>query len=158
MASGCARDAEGIVVRRSAWITACLVLLPLLTALSVLRTTDAAFTGSAASTGNSFAGDSLQPASGVTAAHQCTLGIRSVRVTWTASPSTWATTYRVLRSVNAGAWASVATVAYGTDTWTDSSVFGATSYAYRVRVERTGWSWTSSDATSNTVSTPALCL
>lgn len=145
-------------MRRSAWIKACLVLLPLLTALSVLRTTDAAFTGSTASAGNSFAGDSLQPASAVTATHQCVLGIRSMRVNWTASSSGWATTYRVLRSVNAGAWTSVATVAYGTGTWTDSSVAGSTSYAYRVRVERTGWSWTSSDATSNTVSTPALCL
>ena len=143
---------------RGAWVRALLVVVPLITMFAVVRTTDAAFTGAAASAGNSFAGDQLQPASGVTATHQCVLAIRSMRVTWTASPSSWGTTYRVSRSVNGGAWSSVATVAYGTNTWTDSSISGSTSYAYRVRVERTGWTWTSPDAASNTVNTPALCL
>lgn len=145
-------------MRRTGWLRVLLVSVPLVTMLSVVRTTDAAFTGSASTGANSFQGDSLQPASAVTATHQCTLSIRSMRVNWTASPSAWATTYRVLRSVNGGAYASVATVTYGTNTWTDNSVSGSTSYAYRVRAERTGWSWTSAEATSNTVSTPALCL
>ena len=142
---------------RRAWLVA-LVVLPLVGMLAVVRTTGAAFVSTTASTGNEFQGDSLQPPSGVTATHQCTLGLRSMRVTWTASPTAWATTYRILRSVNGGAYNSVATVAYGTNTWTDSSISGSTTYAYRVRTERTGWSWTSVTAQSNTVTTPGLCL
>src|SRR5688500_15590159 len=97
--------------------------------LMVVQTSDAAFQSSASSAANSFQGDTLQPPTGVTAVHQCLLGLRSMKVTWTASPSAWATTYRISRSVNSGAWTSVATVAYGTGTWTDNSVSGSTSYA-----------------------------
>lgn len=140
------------------WTRGLLLVVPLLAALSVVRTTDAAFTGTAVSSGSSFSATTLQPPSNVTATHQCLLGIQSIRLDWTASPSDWTTQYRVSRSVNGGAYGSVATVAYGTNTWTDSPVVAGTTYAYRVRAERTGWSWVSADAGSNSVATPALCL
>lgn len=145
-------------MRRTAWLRAFLVGVPLITMLLVVQTSGAVFQSSASSATNSFQGDALQPPTGVTATHQCLLGLRSMRVTWTASPSAWATTYRVSRSVNSGAWTSVGTVSYGTNTWTDNSISGSTSYAYRVRTERTGWSWTSADAQSASVNTPGLCL
>ncbi|HWH32843.1 MAG TPA: hypothetical protein VNU01_09255 [Egibacteraceae bacterium] len=144
-------------MRRRAWIRL-LVVLPLLAALAVLDVSDAVFTGGTSNGGSSFEGDTLAPPSGVTVTHQCLLSIQSVKVDWTASPSTWATHYRVLRAVNGGAYASVATVSYGTDTWTDSGVSASTTYTYRVRTERTGWTWTSVEAQSADVTTPALCL
>lgn len=144
-------------MRRRAW-TGLLVVMPLLAALAVLQSSEAVFTGSAANGGNSFQGDTLQPPGGVTATHQCLLSIQSVKVDWSASPSTWATHYRVLRSVNGGAYASVTTVSYGTNTWTDSGVSASTTYTYRVRTERTGWTWTSVEVESAAVTTPALCL
>ena len=138
--------------------TALFVIPALLSAFAVMRTSDAAFNATATSIGNTFSATSLAAPSGATATYQCVLTSRSIAVTWTASPSAATTTYRVSRSVNGGGYSSVATVAFGTNTWTDTSVSGSTTYTYRVRAERSGTSWISAESTSNSVTTPLLCI
>ena len=117
------------------------------------------FRSTTASTTATVPADTLQPPGTPSATYNCTLTVRKITVSWTATPSTWATTYRVYRSVNGGAYSSVATVDYGTNSWVDTAINGDTTYAYRLRSERTGWTWVSADtAASNSVTTPALCL
>lgn len=139
--------------------TALFVIPALVSALAVMRVSDAAFSGTAANIGNAFSATSLAPPSDVTATYNCALTVQSITVAWTASPSTATTTYRISRSVNGGAYSSVATVAFGTNSWADTSLAASTTYTYRVRAERSGTSWISADSVpSNTVSTPLLCI
>jgi hypothetical protein len=141
-------------------LRAALFVLPaLLSAMAVMRTSDAAFTDTATSMGNVFSATSLAAPSGTAASYRCVLTVRSIAVTWTASPSAATTTYRISRSVNGGAYGSVATVASGTSSWTDTSVSGSTTYVYRVRAERSGTSWISAESSpTSAVSTPLLCV
>lgn len=138
--------------------TALFVIPALLSALAVMRTSDAAFNATATSIGNTFSATSLAAPTGATATYQCVLTSRSIAVAWTASSSAATTTYRVSRSVNGGAYSSVGTVPFGTNNWTDTSVSGSTTYVYRVRAERSGTSWISAENTSNSVTTPLLCV
>lgn len=122
-------------------------------------TTTSNFRSSTAAATVTVPADQMHPPTGLGATHQCLLGVRRIRVTWTASPTSWATDYRVYRSVNGGAWEARGTVAYGTNSWDDGSVSGSTDYAYQVRTERSGWTWVSPNSdSSNTVTTPSLCL
>jgi len=117
------------------------------------------FRSTTASSTATVPADTLQPPGTPSATYNCTLTVRQITVSWTATPSTWATTYRVYRSVDGGAYSSVATVEYGTTSWVDTAVNGGTTYIYKLRSERTGWTWVSADtAVSNSVTTPTLCL
>lgn len=117
------------------------------------------FSATAGSSTVTVPADTLQPPGTPSATYNCTLTVRKITVNWTATPTTWATTYRVYRSVNGGAYSSVTTVNYGTNSWVDTAINGDTTYAYRLRSERTGWTWVSADtAASNSVTTPTLCL
>lgn len=143
----------------TARLRAALLVVPaLLCALAVMRTTDAAFSATTVSSGNSFSATSLTAPTSAGATYQCVLTVRSIVVSWTASSSSATTAYRISRSVNGGAYSSVGSVAADTTTWTDSSVAGSTTYTYQVRAERTGTSWVSSETTSNSVTTPLLCV
>ena len=141
------------------------VLGLLLTTMLALGTSGARFTGTAASTGNSAAAAQLLPPTSPSATYNCSLATRTVTVTWTASPSTAATHYRVFESTwNSGTttWGAntlVATVAYGTNTWTDTSVSGSSQFRYMLQTIRTGTTWVSANsAWSNIVNSPALCV
>ena len=141
------------------------VLGLLLSTLLLLRPSGAAFHASAGTTGNSAAAAQLQPPGTPTATYGCSLATRRVELAWTASPSTFATHYRVYKSTwnsggaTWGAAALVATVAYGTNAWTDTSVAGSSQFRYQLDAMRTGTTWVSApSAWSNIVNSPTLCL
>jgi hypothetical protein len=100
----------------------------------------------------------LQPATGLQAAAGCSLLTARAVLTWTATPSTYATGYRVLRRTGAtGAFVPVAELTgRTTTTFTDAPLVVATSYAYRVDAVYRGWSATGT--TTAGVTTPVLCL
>lgn len=140
------------------WAGAAVVGLLCATSL-VLGRSEAAFKATTSSSGNQWSAGQLLPPGTPTATYSCNVTVRRIAVNWSASPSTLATDYRVERSVNGAGYTFSANVAYGTNTWTDTSVNGSTSYTYRLRAERAGTTWVSSyTAASNTVTTPALCL
>lgn len=150
---------------RSGYLTAAALPALLLCTMLVLRPTGAQFSGASVSAGNTAAAAQLQPPGTPAAAYSCSFTNRRITVTWAASPSTFATHYRVHKSTwNSGSasWGDttlVATVAYGTNTWTDTSVAGSAQYRYLAHTIRSGTTWASADsAWSNIVSTPALCL
>lgn len=127
--------------------------------LLVLGQTDAAFRATSSSPGNQWAAAQLLPPGTPTATYSCNLTNRTIGVSWSASPSSLTTRYRVERSVNGAAYAFAANVTFGTNSWTDPNVNGSTTYAYKVRGERAATTWVSSyTAASNTVTTPALCV
>ncbi|MEY2430703.1 MAG: cellulose 1,4-beta-cellobiosidase [Acidimicrobiaceae bacterium] len=72
----------------------------------------------------------------------CTVAVHpSVNLTWTATPSTWATGYEVLRSLlSGGPYLSVALVSgVNTTTYNDSTVLFSTVYRYVVRATKSSW-------------------
>lgn len=146
-------------------VTAGAVLALLLATMLVLRPSGARFSGASVSAGNTAEAAQLQPPGTPAATYGCSLATRRVTVTWTASPSTFATHYRVHKSTwdsGGGSWgapALVATVAYGTNTWTDTSVGGSAQYRYMAQTIRNGTTWVSAaTAWSNIVNTPTLCI
>jgi hypothetical protein len=82
-----------------------------------------------------------------------------VKVTWTASTSTFADGYQVLRSTtNGGPYSVVGTVSgLNTTSFTDSSVAFLTTYYYVVRATKLNWTSTNSNQASITTLT-SLCL
>jgi hypothetical protein len=75
-----------------------------------------------------------------------------VTVSWT-DASTAETAYKVERSVNGGAYSTVATLGRNVTTWTNTGLTASTRYAYRVRA--VAGSITSGASGSVTVTTPA---
>jgi hypothetical protein len=127
--------------------------------LLVLGHTEAAFHATSRSQGNQWTAARLLAPGTPTATYSCALTTRTITVSWSASPSTFTTRYRIERSVNGAAYAFAAEVAFGTNTWTDPGITGSTTYAYRVRGERAGTTWVSAyTAASGTVTTPVLCV
>lgn len=87
------------------------------------------------------------------------LATRTVRVSWTATTSTWGDGYEVLRAtVNGGPYSAVGTVAgQGTVTYDDTSVASSTTYYYVVKA--TKLLWRSANSNQASVTTPsALCV
>lgn len=117
------------------------------------------YTPSAAAT-HTVATATLQPPSNPSAAHgTCTILVTDrVVVSWTATPSTWADGYRVLRATaSGGPYASIATVGPATTTYTDSSVAFSKTYWYRV--EATKAAWRSPQTASVSITTrSSLCI
>lgn len=146
-------------------VTGGAVLALLVVTMLVLRPSGARFSGISVSAGNTAEAAQLQPPGTPGATYGCSFATRRVTVTWTASPTAFATHYRVHKSTwdsgsaTWGAPALVATVAYGTNTWTDTSVGGSAQYRYQSQTIRNGTTWVSTaTAWSNIVSTPALCI
>ena len=107
--------------------------------------TVAAFSGATANPSNSFSADALQPPSSLSVGWN-----PSVNLSWTGSPSGWATGYRILRSASAaGPYTQIAEVTPRTTTvYTDSP--GAGTFHYRVRAYYGTTTWVSADSNTAT--------
>jgi hypothetical protein len=117
----------------------------------------AAFVGAVyfdnAATDADFAADVLDPASGLSAAP---LNVNTVSMTWTATPDTYATGYRVMRS-DGGAFVEIATVTPRTSTAYDDGdigLLGLGTYSYYVVAYYEGWN----SVASNTVTCLRILL
>lgn len=87
------------------------------------------------------------------------LATRTVRISWTATASTWSDGYEVLRAtVNGGPYSAVGTVSgQATVTYDDSSVASSTTYYYVVKA--TKLLWRSANSNQASITTPsALCV
>ena len=117
---------------------------------------------SAAATGSSNArAANLAPPTGLSAAVGCVAIILLPRVTltWTASPSTFAAGYDILRStVSGGPYSQVGTASGGaTTTFADTASLGFNiTYFYVIRARITNW--VSATTTQVSAKTPLLCL
>jgi hypothetical protein len=82
-----------------------------------------------------------------------------VKLTWTATGSTWAGGYEIFRALTSGGpYSSLGTVAgQSTATWTDTSVSFATTYYYVVQATKNSWRSSNSNQASITTPTP-LCV
>jgi hypothetical protein len=75
------------------------------------------------------------------------VGPPSAALTWTASPSTWATGYRLERSVGGTVQATATVTGIGTTSTTDGTLVNGTTYAFRLWAYRGTWISTSVTAT-----------
>jgi hypothetical protein len=79
-----------------------------------------------------------------------------VALSWTASPSSFVTSYSVMRKSGTGAYSQVAQVSSSTTTYDDTSVTGlGTTYTYEIVANAPGGTATSA---SKSATTPSLCL
>jgi hypothetical protein len=103
--------------------------------------TFAAFSAATANPSNTFSADTLQAPSGLTVTWN-----PSVNLSWTASPSTWASGYRILRATSAaGPYTQIASVSpRTTTTYVDAP--GAGTFHYRVRAYYGTTTWVSADS------------
>jgi hypothetical protein len=98
------------------------------------------------------------PPTGLVASSECQVLVLDPEVilTWADSPSSFVTSYTILRKTGGGGYSSVAQVAAGTTTYTDTSVSGlSTTYTYEVQANAPGGTAASSPASATT---PTLCL
>lgn len=120
----------------------------------------AAWTSTTSNSGNSFAADSLGAPSNLSATGRCGLIIvgPEVALSWTATPSTYATGYLILRSdTSGGPYTQVGSVSgRDTTTFTDQNVSGGRTYYYVVQATYAGW--TSANSNEASATTPGLCL
>jgi hypothetical protein len=87
------------------------------------------------------------------------LGSTKVKLTWTATSSTWADGYQIFRAVvNGGPYSSVGTVSgQSTTTFTDGSVTFSTTYYYVIQATKN--SWRSVNSAQVSITTPTtLCV
>lgn len=95
---------------------------------------------------------------GLGAANQnCVISLsREVKLTWTATTSTFADGYQIFRSVtNGGPYTSQGTVAGRTTlTFTDSTILPSTTYYYVVQSTKNNWR--SVNSTQVSITTPSL--
>lgn len=79
-------------------------------------------------------------------------------LTWTATPTAWASGYEIARrTASADAYTVIATVAgRTTTTYTDGPLFFSTTYHYAIRSTRHGWR--STDAIVSRTTRSAFCL
>ncbi len=128
--------------------------------LSATSVALAAYTSSSTAAGTYATGTISPPTSLAAAAGPCTVAVSaSIKLTWTASASTWADGYEVLRSlVSGGPYTSVATVSgAGTTTYTDGPLIFSTTYYYVVRATKAAWRSVDSNQASRTTLS-LLCL
>jgi hypothetical protein len=126
----------------------------LLTAPAALAAFNSSVPASASYATNTLAA----PTNLAAAAGPCTVAVNpSVALTWTATSSTWADGYEILRSLVAGGpYASIATVSgVNTATYTDSTVLFSTVYRYVVRATKASWRSALSNEASITTPSPA---
>lgn len=103
--------------------------------------TFAAFSAATANPSNNFSADTLQAPSGLAVAWN-----PSVNLSWTASSSTWASGYRILRATSAGGpYTQIAQITPRTNvTYADAP--GAGTFHYRVRAYYGTTTWVSADS------------
>jgi hypothetical protein len=103
--------------------------------------TFAAFSAATANPSNTFSADTLQAPSGLTVTWN-----PAVNLSWSASPSTWASGYRILRATSAaGPYTEIASVSpRTTTTYVDAP--GAGTFHYRVRAYYGTTTWVSADS------------
>ncbi len=131
--------------------------------VGVAAAAEASFTRSR-STSLTVSVATLQPPTNVSASNtNCNvLGSTSVRVSWTASSSTFVGGYEIHRATSSnGSYTLVGTVT-GTPpatTFLNQSVGHSTTYWYKVRSTKTAWNWTSAETTPVSIRTPStLCV
>lgn len=107
--------------------------------------TFAAFSGATANSGNTFSADTLQAPSGLAVAWN-----PAVNLSWTATSSTWASGYRILRATSAaGPYTQIAQISpRTTTTYTDAP--GAGTFHYRLRAYYGTTTWESVDSNTGT--------
>ncbi len=112
------------------------------------------FTGSRAVAANSISTNTLAPPTGLAASVSGT----SVSLTWTATPSSFASGYDVLRStISGGPYTQIAQVTPRTTlTYVDSTVTAGTTYYYVLRAYYQSWLSTSTAQVSATPCTPSV--
>jgi hypothetical protein len=108
-------------------------------AVSACAVAYAGFTGGAAATQSLGTATLLAPSDPAAAPGTCVAGSHdAAALSWTATPSTWADGYEVLRATDsAGPYAVVATVTGVT--YADSGLAFATTYHYAVRATKSAW-------------------
>ncbi len=121
----------------------------------------ASFTSVTAAVATVMSSGTLASPTGVTAVKgTCSiLSSTQVNVSWSASASTFATGYTILRSTTSGSgYASVGSVSGpSTTSFTDTTPAFSTTYYYVVRATRNNW--VSANSNQATVTTPtALCV
>jgi len=117
----------------------------------------AAFTHTASGGPLTLASATLSPASGISATQaKChTNRTPEIEISWSATSSSYATSYTVERATSStGPYTALATIALGGATsYTDSGSLGySTTYYYRVAVVFHSWSATSATASISTLS------
>jgi hypothetical protein len=112
------------------------------------------FTGSTAVDANSISTNTLAPPTGLAASVSGT----SVTLTWTATPSSFASGYNVLRSTTSGGpYTQIAQVTPRTTlTYVDSTVTAGTTYYYVLQSYYQSWVSTSTAQVSATPCTPSI--
>ena len=112
------------------------------------------FTGSRAVAANSISTNTLAPPTGLAASVSGT----NVTLTWTATPSSFASGYDVLRStISGGPYTQIAQVTPRTTlTYVDSTVTAGTTYYYVLRAYYQSWLSTSTAQVSATPCTPSV--
>lgn len=112
------------------------------------------------STGMSLGTNTLAEPTGLTLTRgTCsTLTGDSLNISWSASASSWADGYDILRSLTgSGPFLQIAHVGAGTYFYNDANLAFSTSYYYRVRATKANW--TSSELSTATITTRnILCL
>ena len=79
-----------------------------------------------------------------------------VTLSWTASPSSFVTSYTILRKSGGGGYSEVAEVSGSTTSYADTSVTGlGTTYTYEVQANAPGGTAASAAASTTT---PTLCV
>jgi len=139
---------------------AILALTVTLTTLTVFSAPSGAAWGAEGAGGGRSFGETLGAPGSLAGVGSCTNIVLGPRVilTWTATPSVFASGYDVLRSTTNGGPYTVVGFASGrnTVTYTDTTVAGNTTYYYRLRAVI--GSWKSPNTAQVTATTPLLCL
>jgi hypothetical protein len=108
-----------------------------------------------------IASATLAAPTGLTATPTCQVGVPTVvkvNLSWTATTSTFADGYEILRSTAGGPFLSIGTVSGRTNTtYTDTTVTYSTSYSYVVRATKNNWRSGDSN-TANATTKSSLCL
>jgi hypothetical protein len=96
----------------------------------------------------------VSPPSGLIATPNCVRNRHNwVALSWTATPSAFASGYEIFRALGAGTPVSIATVSgLGTVTYTDKGVSASRTYSYTVQASYLGWRSVSSNTA--TITTP----
>lgn len=79
-----------------------------------------------------------------------------ISLSWTATTSAFADGQEVRRSVNGGAFATIATLARTATSYQDTTTAASTTYTYVIRATKNGWTSASGSASATTKSN--LCL
>ena len=142
-------------------ISAAVSVLLVIAMLTGAQVALAVFTHTATGGPLTVATPTLAPAKGLAAAQvNCHIDKSpEIEVSWSATSSTWASTYTVERATaSAGPYTSVASVAINKTSYTDksASLGYSTTYYYRVAAVYASWTTTSTAASVKTLD--QLCL